>query len=185
MAKTANLLVDGLGLGPGDVAAVRLPLHWQALVVVAGCWQAGLTVDLDTTVGAVLFAPEGTAATGEETVLLSLLPLGAPIRTPAPHATDYAEVLTYADRYVGPSAGASDHALPGVSQAELLSSLPQSVAGRVLLAPAQDPLLDRRLLTAAYLQPVVTGGSAVLCRHPDPALLAHRAETERAVPAPV
>ncbi len=29
VAKTANLLVDGVGLGPGDRAGVLLPPHWQ------------------------------------------------------------------------------------------------------------------------------------------------------------
>ena len=29
VAKTANLLVDGLGLGPGDTATVAVPPHWQ------------------------------------------------------------------------------------------------------------------------------------------------------------
>ncbi len=44
--KTANLLVDGCGLGVGDVAAVRLPAHWQTAAVLLGCWSAGLLVDL-------------------------------------------------------------------------------------------------------------------------------------------
>src|SRR5262245_25078722 len=55
VAKTANLLVDGLGLGAradgrsassraGDVAAVFLPPHWQTAAVLLGCWSAGLSV---------------------------------------------------------------------------------------------------------------------------------------------
>ncbi len=46
VAKTANLLVDGAGLGPGQVAAVRLPPHWQTAAILLGCWSAGLAVDL-------------------------------------------------------------------------------------------------------------------------------------------
>src|SRR5262252_11197289 len=49
VAKTANLLVDGLGLGTGDVAAVALPPHWQTAAVLLGCWSAGLAVDLSPT----------------------------------------------------------------------------------------------------------------------------------------
>src|SRR6266536_5713875 len=45
VAKTANLLVDGCGLGPGDRAAVLLPPHWQTAAVLLGCWSAGLVVD--------------------------------------------------------------------------------------------------------------------------------------------
>src|SRR3954469_8446027 len=44
VAKTANLLVDGCGLGPGDRAAVLLPPHWQAAGALLGCWTAGLAV---------------------------------------------------------------------------------------------------------------------------------------------
>src|SRR5262252_4184169 len=46
VAKTANLLVDGHALGPGDVAAVALPPHWLTAAVLLGCWSAGLAVDL-------------------------------------------------------------------------------------------------------------------------------------------
>src|SRR5215470_14378815 len=44
VAKTANLLVDGLGLGSGDRATVWLPPHWQTAAVLLGAWTAGLTV---------------------------------------------------------------------------------------------------------------------------------------------
>jgi len=53
VAKTANLLVDGLGLGTGDVAAVALPPHWQTAAVLLGCWSAGLAIDLEPTGQAV------------------------------------------------------------------------------------------------------------------------------------
>src|SRR5215475_9540709 len=46
VAKTANLLIDGLGLGPGDTAAVLLPPHWQTAVIVLGASAAGLAADL-------------------------------------------------------------------------------------------------------------------------------------------
>ena len=44
VAKTANLLVDGIGLGPGDRAGVSLPPHWQTAGVLLGCWSAGVEV---------------------------------------------------------------------------------------------------------------------------------------------
>src|SRR5690242_9626951 len=46
VAKTANMLVDGLGLGTGDRAALALPPRWQTAAVLLGCWSAGLAVDL-------------------------------------------------------------------------------------------------------------------------------------------
>ncbi|HZD38628.1 MAG TPA: TIGR03089 family protein, partial [Actinomycetes bacterium] len=44
VAKTANLLVDELGVEPGDRVATVLPVHWQAPVVLVACWLVGATV---------------------------------------------------------------------------------------------------------------------------------------------
>ncbi|HEX3213955.1 MAG TPA: TIGR03089 family protein, partial [Actinomycetota bacterium] len=44
VAKTANLLVDELGAGPGDRVGVVLADHWQTPVVLAACWRAGTSV---------------------------------------------------------------------------------------------------------------------------------------------
>ncbi|MFK3980500.1 TIGR03089 family protein [Micromonospora sp. NPDC050397] len=43
-ARTANLLVDGCGLVPGDRAALLLPPHWQTAAVLLGAWSAGVAV---------------------------------------------------------------------------------------------------------------------------------------------
>ncbi len=42
LAKTANLLVEELGVKPGEQAALLLPTHWQTVVVRAACWLAGV-----------------------------------------------------------------------------------------------------------------------------------------------
>src|SRR3954467_7607018 len=63
VAKTANLLVDGEGLGSGDSVAVLPPPHWQTAAVLRGAWSAGLAADLgpDPQPVEVLFtAPEHT-----------------------------------------------------------------------------------------------------------------------------
>ena len=44
VARTANLLVDGCRLHPGDRAAVLLPPHWQTAAVLLGAWSAGVSV---------------------------------------------------------------------------------------------------------------------------------------------
>src|ERR1051326_1381794 len=46
VAKTANLLVDGAGLGEGDMVAVLLPPHWQTAAILLGASVAGLAADL-------------------------------------------------------------------------------------------------------------------------------------------
>jgi len=44
VAKTANLLVDGLAAEPGQRAGLCLPVHWQSAVWHFACWAAGLVV---------------------------------------------------------------------------------------------------------------------------------------------
>src|SRR3984885_2652344 len=48
-AKTANLLRDELGAGPGSRVAVMLPAHWQTAAVLFGIWWIGAEVVLPTT----------------------------------------------------------------------------------------------------------------------------------------
>ena len=43
-AKTANLLRDELGAGPGSRVAVLLPAHWQTAAVLFGIWYIGAEV---------------------------------------------------------------------------------------------------------------------------------------------
>ncbi|MGH3327239.1 MAG: TIGR03089 family protein, partial [Streptomycetales bacterium] len=42
VAKTANLLQDGLLAEPGQRVAILLPLHWQTAVWLLSCWTCGL-----------------------------------------------------------------------------------------------------------------------------------------------
>jgi uncharacterized protein (TIGR03089 family) len=44
VAKTANLVVDGVGAEHEEVALVLLPPHWQTAAILLGCWSAGLIV---------------------------------------------------------------------------------------------------------------------------------------------
>lgn len=48
VAKVANLLVEELGAGPGERVAAVLVDHWQAAVVLAACWRAGVGVVVAT-----------------------------------------------------------------------------------------------------------------------------------------
>jgi uncharacterized protein (TIGR03089 family) len=189
VAKTANLLVDGVGTTAGERAAVLLPVHWQSLVVIAASWAVDLTVDLDGSPGArVAFAAErGTRPDADDAVLLSLRPMGAALQNPDPTVIDFAaEVLAHGDRYTGPAAGASSAALPGTGHASLIAeagTLPYA-GRRMLLAPKGDPPMDRGLLLASYLVPLTGGGSIVLVRHPDETKLTRLAEAERATRYP-
>ncbi|MCP9944014.1 TIGR03089 family protein [Streptomyces somaliensis] len=107
VAKTANLLRDGLCAEPGERVALLLPAHWQTAVWLLACASAGVVADLDgDPAGAdhVVAGPdrldEGLACAGGR-LALSLAPLGR--RFPAPPAgyEDYAvEVPGQGDRFV-------------------------------------------------------------------------------------
>ncbi len=139
MAKTANLLVDELGLGPGDVARVDLGLHWQAVGIIGGCWAAGLAVEAEVagaTAGgssressraAVAFIGQDRleraadlTGTVDEVFAVSLAPFGMPIRDPLPAgvADLTTAVRVHGDRYAGPHPGDAD---PAISGAEALT----------------------------------------------------------------
>src|SRR5215210_8955354 len=65
VAKTANLLVDGLGAAPGQRVSLDLPTHWQAAVWHAACWAAGLvTVPAAGVTDHIDIAVVGVAARG-------------------------------------------------------------------------------------------------------------------------
>ncbi|GAA1745959.1 TIGR03089 family protein [Luedemannella helvata] len=108
IAKTANLLVDGCGLSPGDIAAVRLPAHWQTASVLLGAWAAGLAVSLGGTpdsaaqVAFVAADRVGEAPPSASDVFaLGLAPMAMPMRpAPPPGTVDYvAEVRGHGDRF--------------------------------------------------------------------------------------
>jgi uncharacterized protein (TIGR03089 family) len=117
VAKTANLLVDGLDAEPGERVALALPPHWQTAVWLFACWSAGLVVEpvAEPTEPGDL---AGMAANGAEIVVvagagltveapaardivgLSLHAMGAPLQDCPPGVLDYAaEVRSYGDRF--------------------------------------------------------------------------------------
>lgn len=122
VAKTANLLVDGVGLGPGDTAGVLLPPHWQSAAVLLGCWAAGVTVvtpdptsDADPASGEAPDAPaqgvdvvfaavdrvgQAVRWPAGERYALGLAPLAAPLRAVPEGFADYVvEVRGHGDRF--------------------------------------------------------------------------------------
>ena len=184
VSKTANLLVDGLGLGRGDVASVRLPAHWQTAAVLLGCWSAGLAVDLagpDQTAGVGFATAESVnTVNSDETYALALAPMGLPFRSGPPAGSeDYAvQVRTYGDHFAGPPVTADDRALTdGTTHGQLVAAAPALPPGvRVLIDGDAQP--DPRDWLVA---PLLAGASVVLCRHLAAANVAARLATEQAV----
>lgn len=159
VAKTANLLSDGLGAQPGDGVAVLLPPHWQTVVVTFAVWASGCVLDGDADVAFVSPAAFGRVPHRTETVALSLKPLAAPLDEVPPGVLDYAvEIPVYGDRFT-PTAPARTPA-------------GEASGGRVMVVD-EDPV-------PAALAALRGGGGIVLTVNADPAKLAHRAEVERA-----
>ncbi|HET8684715.1 MAG TPA: TIGR03089 family protein [Micromonosporaceae bacterium] len=201
VAKTANLLVDGVGLVPGDRAAVLLPPHWQTAAVLLGCWSAGVVVDPDPAGSGggpaeVAFAAadrlagtDGRAGTdrpappGAEIFGLALTPFAMPMRQPPPGVSDFVlEVRGHGDQFrPAYPVLAGSPALPGVSHGELCAAaaarsaaLGLATGARVLLDAAATPDPVDWLLA-----PLAGGASVVLCAHLNPDRLPRRLTDER------
>jgi uncharacterized protein (TIGR03089 family) len=135
VAKTHFLLLDELGLGPGDRAFVDLPLHWQRMVVWLGVWSAGLEVVTDADgadVGFVSSERAGAAAAIDDVFVLALAAWGRGFdggALPPEGTQDFVvAVRPQPDAWasVRATAGPSDPAFDGLSRAELVA------AGRAL-----------------------------------------------------
>ena len=188
-AKTANLLRDDLGAGPGSRVAIMLPAHWQTAGVLLGVWYIGAEVMLgqggcDVACCTADRLAEADTAIGPagEVVALSLDPFGKPIPDLPFGITDYAtSVRVHGDqvtavRQPGP-------ALAGRSVDEVLAAAETSAATTGLTAT------DRVLSTAGWDTPDAlvdhllavfsAGASLVQVANPDPDALTRRRQMEK------
>jgi uncharacterized protein (TIGR03089 family) len=189
-AKTANLLRDELGAGPGSRVAVLLPAHWQTAAVLLGVWWIGAEAllgvdDPDAEIALCtanrLDAADAAVGSGE-VVVLSLDPFGKPVPDLPIGVTDYAtSVRVHGDQIIPErSPGA---ALNGRSAAELLSAAADSAAQQALTATdrvvSSASWETAEQLTANLLAVFAAGASLVQVANPDPGKLARRIETEK------
>ncbi|OBB11206.1 TIGR03089 family protein [Mycolicibacterium setense] len=195
-AKTANLLRDEMGAGPGTRVAVLLPAHWQTAAVLFGIWWIGSEVVLAgageeqsgrTEADMALCTRErldeaDDAVSGGEVAVLSLDPFGKPAADLPIGVTDYATaVRVHGDQIVpervpGP-------ALAGRSVAEVLE------AARSAAAAQGFTDRDRVLSTASWDTPdqlienlvavFAVGASLVQVANPDPGAQERRRATEK------
>jgi uncharacterized protein (TIGR03089 family) len=190
VSKTANLVVDGCGLGLGDRAAAPLPPHWQTAAVLLGCWAAGLAVADSPVPADVLFATaetaEADAPLAGERFALGLAPLGAPLgEVPAGFVDYVVEVRGHGDHFspyrrLGPDDPARHgptaltHGEVCAAAARRAEALGIGAGARVLIDVARHPdPLDW------LLAPLAAGASIVLCGRLDQAALAARVATEK------
>lgn len=173
VAKSANLLVDGLG-SPQRVGLL-LPLHWQTVALLLAGVATGATVvvarepaDLEGCEAAFVLGPYASAALAagvDEVLALSGHPLGAPLPSVPAMVQDFArEVPSYGDHFGGPSPQGWAVEVAGAP----LGPLPSPEVGpadRVLVAV--DPADPAGL---AGLLAVLSAGAALVLA-PDPASL--------------
>jgi len=170
--KTANLLVDGSGLGEGDRAGVLLPPHWQSAAVLLGCWAAGVEVATAPGPVDVLFAAadridEAAGWPAGDHYALGLAPLALPLRDVPSGWQDYViAVRAFGDVFGAYPRGSADWT--GADPFEL------KPGDRVLFDTATRP--DPR---EWLLAPLAAGASIVLCGNLDRAKLPGRIESEQ------
>lgn len=185
VAKVANLVTLGAGLGPGDAAAVLVAPHWQTAVVLLGCWSAGVRVTEPP--ADIVFADADrvadAGAAGVDVYGLALAPMAAPMRQRPPGVSDFVtEVRAYGDHFDPPAPVRPDDLATTVTHQELCRAAAQRAealgvpaGGRVLInVDAHPDPLDW------LLAPLVAGASSVLCRRLDPAALPGRVVAEKA-----
>jgi uncharacterized protein (TIGR03089 family) len=187
-AKTANLLRDELGAGPGSRIAVLLPAHWQSAAVLLGIWYIGAEVVIGAGEADVAlctadrFADAEIAVGPGEIAVLSLDPFGKPVADLPIGVTDYAtSVRVHGDQIV-PEAQPGP-ALDGRSADEILAAAADSAAAQGVTAD------DRVLSTARWDTPdelianllavLAAGASLVLVANPQPSGLQRRRQTEK------
>ncbi|MBI4900815.1 MAG: TIGR03089 family protein [Actinobacteria bacterium] len=183
--KTYHLLVE-LDVLPGDEVAMPLaashPGHWVTLALMAGAWQAGaVVVPSATPDAAVTVVGPGEVGLEAQGVVLacSLHPLGFGFSDPLPAGVvDFSvEVRSQPDAHaaepVPESALGWRDGERMLSHADLAAIPP--VPARKLVRPT-TPLAT---VTAAYLGPLLGGGSAVVVAGDDETALTRIAREER------
>ena len=192
VSKTANLLVDGLGLASGDTAAVLMPPHWQTAAILLGVSSAGLAADLGDRPGpadALFTTPDQVpAAAGKATgdrYATGLLPLAMPLRElPAGYQDYVLEVRNYGDHFAGAPVGPDDAALAAPVPLSHLAVLRTATerAAELGVTAGDRVLIDARAYPDPIdwlFAPLVAGASIVLCANLDPAKLAARTDAEK------
>ena len=190
-AKTANLLRDELGAGPGTRVAVLLPAHWQTAAVLLGVWWIGAEVvcsgsaDIALCTADRLAEADDVVADGNqagEVAVLSLDPFGKPAEGLPIGVTDYATAVRVHGDQVTPEHSPGP-ALDGRSVPEVLAAAQRSAQDRGLIDT--DRVMSALVwatphqMTDNLLAVFAAGASLVQVANPDPALLDRRRVTEK------
>ena len=189
VAKTANLLVDELGAGPGDRVGALLVDHWQTPIVLAACWRAGaggVALDPLDDPDPELLAGAAAALEGTPREALTADRLGRADHDQG-RALNFSRVVPAMGDLFDAGPDPAGHALVAgdgsATMAELLDRAAGLAAGTGL-TDADRMLSGRRLLTvggaaAGLLAPFTTGAGVVLGRDLAPGRFWKRVADER------
>jgi uncharacterized protein (TIGR03089 family) len=199
VAKTANLLVDELGAEPGDRVGALVDDHWQAPIVLAACWRAGLAVvaldPADTApppdlVAAVVREEQLAAAEPAldevPVVALTAGPFGRPERDLG-RALNFSRIVPSMGDVFETGPDPAGDALTANGETVTMTDLvgrAAALADRTGLRDADRLLSGRRLLTAdgaaaGLLAPLLCGAGVVRVANLDPARFWKRVADER------
>jgi uncharacterized protein (TIGR03089 family) len=190
VSKTANMLINGSGLGVGDTAAVLMPPHWQTAAIVLGASAAGLAVALggDPSPADVLFSSSDRDTTGwvaPERLVTGLLPLAMPLREVPAGSVDYVtEVRNFGDYFGGQPVSENDLALAAPVELSHLAVLRNATerAAELGVTAGDRVLIDAGVYSDVIdwlFAPLVAGASIVLCANLIPSKVESRAESEK------
>ena len=199
VAKTANLLVDELGAGPGDRVGVVLAGHWRTPIVLAACWRAGagvVVVDPASPdppppglVAAFVWEAQ-LAAVGDALGGVPVVAVGAELLgggRDLGRALSFARVVpSMGDDFDGGADPDGDALAAGGEAATMAGRLERAatLAARTGLGDGDRLLSGRSLLTldgaaAGLLAPLAAGAGAVLVANLDPGRFWKRVADER------
>jgi uncharacterized protein (TIGR03089 family) len=199
VAKTANLLVDELGAEPGGRVGVLVDDHWQAPIVLAACWRAGLGVTVldpaDTAPPPDLvaaFVREEQLAAAEPAldnlpvVALTAGLFGRPERDLG-RALNFSRIVPSMGDVFETGPDPTGDALTANGETTTMTGLlgrSAALADRTGLGDADRLLSGRRLLTAdgaaaGLLAPLLRGAGVVRVANLDPARFWKRVADER------
>ncbi|MGV9673534.1 MULTISPECIES: TIGR03089 family protein [unclassified Gordonia (in: high G+C Gram-positive bacteria)] len=175
-AKTANLLVDEIGVAPGDDIVVDLPEHWQTAGILLGAWWAGAHVHLSDDAAddpRAVFTDRARIdryPDADELIVAPLDPFALPIPGLPPGVGDYgSRVRIHGDHMAGPV-----HRGPALDDRDTETVLASAAAAaRAAGITAGSRVLSTREwhtadgVIANFLAPLVVGAGLVWVAHPD------------------
>lgn len=182
-SKTANYLLDEIGISDGEQLAIDLPPHWVVPVWIgAARWVGaaatfGSPAECDSPTVTVIGPRQIDAATRGETVIgCSLLPFAQPFTKRPGHGIEdyFADVRIHADHYSGERSGPNPATAAAIKTRITQWGL---VSGDRLLISGDR--LSSDVALALYDVPLAISGSVVVVANSSPERLAKIADEER------